>query len=178
MRVAILGFGSVWRRRIRQDPSDPKRFLRAAFYNTTGVQVRGVIRTRPEILGHVRFNGIGGFNPNYPNRMIHEVFDCEEPCIWQGQVKVLFRQRLPVPKLPEYYLVVVTHIETGYVVVGCERWKSENSLLISLSEWREQQEAMLLMPAHGWFRSRLGTFVLEPDAKAPWLATLRLGSSS
>jgi hypothetical protein len=178
MRVAVLGFGSVWRWRIGKDPSDPKRFVRAAYYNTTGVSVRGLIRTRPEIVGHARFNGVGGFNPNYPSQMINQVFDCEEPCIWQGQVKVLFKQLLSELDPPDYYLVVVTHVLTGHMAVGDQGWKSENALLISLSEWHDQQEAMFLMPAYSWLRSKLGTFVLEPHARAPWSAVLRLSTSS
>ncbi len=178
MRVAVLGFGSVWRRRIGKDPNDAKRFVRAAYYNTTGVQVRGVIRTRPEIVGHARFNGVGGFNPNYPSRMINQVFDCEEPCIWQGQIKVLFKHLLSGPEPPDYYLVVVTHLETGHMAVGDHDWKSESALLISFSEWHDQQEAMLLMPAFSWLRSKLGAFVLEPLPRAPWSAILRLSTSS
>lgn len=178
MRVAVLGFGSVWRRRIGKDPNDAKRFVRAAYYNTTGVQVRGVIRARPEIVGHARFNGVGGFNPNFPIRMINQVFDCEEPCIWQGQVKVLFKQLLSDPEPPDFYMVVVTHEQTAHMNVGDQGWKSENTLLISLSEWHDQQEAMFLMPAYSWIRTKLGTFVLEPPPSAPWSAILRLSTSS
>jgi len=90
MLVTITGFGSVWRRRIGKDPRDSRRFARAAYFNTTGVPVNGKIRTRPKIVGHVRFNGVGGFDPNYPLRMMNSVFECADPCIWQGQNKVLF----------------------------------------------------------------------------------------
>ena len=44
MRVSVLGFGSVWRRRLGKDPADPKRFARAAYFNTTGVIVKGLAR--------------------------------------------------------------------------------------------------------------------------------------
>jgi hypothetical protein len=53
MRVSILGFGSVWRRRSGKDPEDPKRFSRAAYYNTTGVAVSRKFRPpdlAPQIL--------------------------------------------------------------------------------------------------------------------------------
>src|SRR6266436_746329 len=103
MRVAVLGFGSVWRRRFGKDVNDPKRFLRSAYYNTTGVTVGGHIRTRPKLIGHVRFNGIGGFDPNCPARMLNRVFECEHPCIWQGQFKVLFKYLLPHPPPPTLF---------------------------------------------------------------------------
>ena len=68
MRVGILSFGSVWRRRWAKGSDDPRRFARAAYYNTTGVMVDGKLRTRPAIKGHVRFNGVGGFNANNPSQ--------------------------------------------------------------------------------------------------------------
>ena len=82
MVVTVTGFGSVWRRRFGKDLDDPKRFARAAYYNTTGVPVEGTVRTRPKIVGHARFNAVGGFNPNYPQRMIDKVFECDEPCVF------------------------------------------------------------------------------------------------
>jgi len=94
MRVSILGFGSVCGDG-RAKTRDPKRFARAAYYNTTGVAVSGKLRTRPRIVGHVRFNGVGGFNPNCPARMIGRAFECEEPCVWQGQNKMLFKPCFP-----------------------------------------------------------------------------------
>ena len=47
-------------------------------------------------------------------------------------------------------------------------------MLISFSEWHDQQEAMLLMPPFAWLRSNLGTFFLEPSTVRPWTARLRL----
>jgi len=79
MRVAITGFGSVWRRRVEESLSDPRRFQKVAYFNTTGVMVNGKIVRHRKIAGHVRFNGAGGFNPNYPQRMIGKVFECDEP---------------------------------------------------------------------------------------------------
>ena len=89
--VALTGLGSVWRRRFGRNPNDPKRFARAAYYNTTGVPVNGTIRTRTKVAGHARFNSVGGFDPNCPQRMVNRVFDCDEPCVWQGQNKILFK---------------------------------------------------------------------------------------
>jgi len=105
MLITVSGFGSVWRRRFGKDPDDTGRYARAAYYNTTGVPVNGIVRTRPEITGHARFNAAGGFNPNYPFRMIGRVFECAEPCIWNGQNKVLFQRVLRIPARPDYFLV-------------------------------------------------------------------------
>jgi hypothetical protein len=177
MLVTITGFGSVWRRRIGKDPNDARRFARAAYFNTTGVPVNGKIRTRPKIVGHIRFNGAGGFDPNYPLRMVNSVFECAEPCIWEDQNKVLFERILSTPRQPDYFLVVVRSCEVGHLDVGSPAWKSEGTLLISFSECQNQQEAMLLMPAHAWLRSDVGRFVAQPFVSWPWSARLHLAAT-
>jgi hypothetical protein len=177
MLVTITGFGSVWRRRSRKGENDPTRFTRAAYFNTTGVPVNGVIRTRPKIVGHVRFNGSGGFDPARPLAMINRVFQCAEPCVWQGQNKVLFERMLPSPRSPDCFLVVVTAAEFGHSDVGSGLWRSHDTVLISFSESRDQQEAMLLMPHDGWLRTSLGRWALRPFLSRPWSARLQLESA-
>ena len=177
MFVTVTGFGSVWRRRFGKDQSDPRRFARAAYFNTTGVRVGRQIRTRPRIVGHVRFNGVGGFDPNHLLGMINSVFECAEPCVWEGQNKVLFKRRLPTPQQPDYFLVVVRSSEVGHLDVGSSSWRSEGTLLISFSECRDKQEAMLLMPADSWLRTDLGRFVLQPFLSWPWSARLQRESA-
>jgi hypothetical protein len=177
MFVTVTGFGSVWRQRFGKDQSDPRRFARAAYFNTTGVPVGGQIRTRPRIVGHVRFNGVGGFDPNHPLGMINSVFECAEPCVWQGQNKVLFKRMLSTPQQPDYFLVVVRSSEVGHLDVGSPSWRSEGTLLIAFSECRDKQEAMLLMPGGSWLRTDLGEFVLKPFISWPWSARLQLESA-
>ena len=177
MLVTITGFGSIWHCRFGKDESDPRRFARGAYFNTTGVLVNGRVRTRPKVVGHVRFNGVGGFDPNHPLAMINSVFECAEPCIWQGQNKVLFTRMLPTPQQPDYFLVVVRSGEVGHLDVGSFAWRSEGTLLISFSECRDEQESMLLMPADSWLRTDLGKFVLQPFVSWPWSARLQLGSA-
>jgi hypothetical protein len=174
MLVTVTGFGSVWRRRVGKDAKDPKRFVRAAYFNTTGVPVNGTIRTRLKIVGHVRFNGVGGFDPNRTLAMINSVFECAEPCVWNGQNKVLFKRMLPTPQQPDYFLVVVRAVDVGRLDVGSPAWRSEGSLLISFSECPNRQEAMLLMPAGSWLRTEIGRFELRPFESWPWSARLQL----
>ena len=176
MLVGVTGFGSVWRRRVRGDATDPGRFVRAAYFNTTGVMVNGRIVRHRKIAGHVRFNGAGGFDPNYPNRMVGRIFECDDPCVWNGQNKVFFRRLVASPVQPGSFLVVVKSEEFGRLHVGAEGWKSEGTFLISLSEWRDQQEAMLLMSCTDWVRTDLGRLVLVSDASVPWRASLMLYS--
>jgi len=174
MRVGILGFGSVWRRRWAKGSDDPRRFARAVYYNTTGVTVAGKPRTRPSIVGHARFNGVGGFNPNSPALMIGRVFQCEDPCVWRGQNKILMKTMLPLGVEPDRYLVVTRAAEVGRLRVGEPGWCSDDVWVISLSESRDEQEAMLLMTAGGTIRTSIGTYRLKQDAGAVWRAALAL----
>ena len=174
MRVGIVSFGSVWRRRWAKGSDDPRRFARAAYYNTTGVKVDGKLRTRPTIIGHVRFNGAGGFNPNYPARLIGRVFECEAPCIWRGQNKMLFKTLLPPRTVPDRYLVVMRASEFGRLRIGEPGWCSDDVWVISLSESHDDQEGMLLMAADGSIRTAVGTYRLTPDGARPWRANLEL----
>jgi hypothetical protein len=174
MLVSITGLGSVWRRRFGNDPDDPRRFARAAYYNTTGVPVDKTIRTRSKVAGHARFNSTGGFNPNYPLRIINRMFECEEPCVRQGQNKVFLKYMLAAPREPDFFLVVARQSDIGRLHVGDSGWKSDNGLLISFSESGDEQECMVLLPAYGWIRSDVGSFILQPLAPRPWVGSLKL----
>src|SRR5215469_6455174 len=147
MLVGVTGFGSVWRRRIRQDGSDRRSFVHASYFNTTGVMVNGRLVRQRKIAGHVRLDSGSGFDPNYPSRAIGKVFECAEPCVWKGQNKVLFRRLLHTAAKPDCFLVVTRSAEVGHLDLTASDWKSDDNLLISFSESHGQQEALLLMPA-------------------------------
>jgi hypothetical protein len=174
MRVCIIAFGRVWRRRWVKGSDDPKRFACAAYYNTTGVMVNGKLRTRPRITGHVRFNGVGGFNSNYPSKMIRRVFECEEPCVWRGQNKILFKTLLPSWAAPDLYLVVTHAADVGRLRIGEAEWSSDDVWVIAVSDSQDEQEAMLLMAADGWVRTSVGTYRLVAKGGEPRRARLEL----
>src|SRR5512146_3044558 len=113
MLVAVTDFGSVWRHRFGKDASDPLRFARGVYYNTTGVAVDGTTRQRPRISGYARFHNVGGFDAQRPQRMIHRVFECADPCVWNGDNKLLFKRILRCPQRPDSFLVVVRPGLTG-----------------------------------------------------------------
>lgn len=163
MRVAVMGFGSVWRHRLAKQEATG-RSTRPVYYNTTGVSVSGKVRQRPQICGYARFDTIGGFDPHHPSRMVGCVFDSREPSIWMGHNKILCSRLLNDGHDPDCYLVVARSGFVGRLPVGSEGWRSPNTWLLSLSESDGQQEAMLLMSKGDWLRSSLGQFVLESSA--------------
>lgn len=174
MFVGVTGFGSVWRRRFGKEPHDPERFHRAAYFNTTGITINGRVVRHRKIAGHVRFNGVGGFNSYYPQRAVGSVFECDEPSMWNGQNKVFFGRRLDRIQRPDHFLVIIRSAEFGHVDVGAPGWKSGGCLLISFSEWQDQQELMLLAPPDGSVQTSLGRLILGETSARPWLRALRL----
>ena len=109
MRVAVIGFGSVWRHRMGKRDARG-RLTAAVYYNTTGILVRGQVRQRPQICGYARFDNVGGFDPNHPLRMIGRVFECAEPSVWMGNNKLLFRRILNGAEGPDCFLVVAKSV--------------------------------------------------------------------
>jgi len=177
MLVAVTGFGSVWRRKFGKDASASQRFARGVYYNTTGIEIAGAVRQRPRISGYARFHACGGFDAHHPARMIDRVFECSDPCVWNGDNKLLFKRVLPKPEKPDAFLVVVCPELTGKLTVGNSGWRSPDNWLISFSECGDQQEAMLLLPARSWIQSDLGKFALEAETARPWVARLRLSAA-
>lgn len=169
MRVGVLGFGSVWRHRLgRQDARG--HFAQPVYYNTTGIAVNSKVRQRPQICGYARFDSLGGFDPNHLSRMIHRVFECEEPSVWMGYNKLLFRRILNNDERADLFLAVAKSEQVGQLPVGTEGWRSPDTWVLSFSECAGRQEALLLMPPGGWIRSSIGRFVLESSATRPPLA--------
>jgi hypothetical protein len=87
---------------------------------------------------------------------------------------MLFKTLLPRGVKPDQYLVAVRAREVGRLMVGLPGWSSDEVWVIALSEWREEQEALLLMAAHGWVRTSVGKYSLRPMACEPRRARLEL----
>ena len=172
MFVTVEGFGSVWSKWVSPDPDDPHRG-RTAYYNTTGISTNGRLRHRSKLFGQLRFNEIGGFNPNLVERNIGRVFHCTGD-LEHNRVSLLLHHLADEPVSPDYFLFALTSERIGLLPIGWCGWKSDGVLLLSLSQFNQQQEAILLMPAHSWIRGALGWFVAEPLAHLSWRAFLRL----
>ena len=91
-----------------------------------------------------------------------------------GTEQTPFKRLLNAPAKPDGFLVVARAQLVGKLTIGRADWRSAGTWLISFSECRDQQESMLLMPTHTWMQTELGRFVLEPEARRPWLGRLVL----
>ena len=176
MLVTLKSFGSIWERQFGKDPASQTRFTSATFYNTTGIMVGGKVRHRWKVGGKLRFTARGGFYPNRPERSLNKVFECDGPePLEVGWTQTSFLRALSGPERPDCFLFVVTAEQTGRIDWRSSSWKSQDVRVISLSEDRDQQETMLLMPAYSWVHGELGTFFAEPSRAKFWSAELRMG---
>jgi len=170
MLISVVGFGSIWTRRIAT--------AGIAYYNTTGVLVGGALRHRSCVYGVARFNGSSGFRPDCMHQMLYQVFECEPPGVWRGHNKLLLKSLVRKPARPDAYLVTIMSEQSGGINrCDARGWLHKDVQLHSFSECRERQEAMIVMPAYTWLRGQLGAFFLEPLPHKPWEARLVLSSA-
>ena len=95
MLVKILGFGSNWWARFGRDPQDRYRYTRhAAYFNSAGVRCGNKMRRHWVVPGLLRFNGLGDFNPQFPNRAVGKTFECADLIFALGGNRVLFTRRV------------------------------------------------------------------------------------
>ena len=161
MLVKVLGFGTNWWARFGRDVDDPHRFTRhAAYYNSTGVRCGGKVRRHWITSGLVRFNGVGDFNPNFPESSIGRTFVCSDLTYALGGNRLLFQTKAAKSAAPECYLVVISAAEHGRINFTSSVWKSVFSRVIAASELREKQEVMLLMKSGDWVQTSTGFWQL------------------
>jgi len=175
MLVQILNFGSNWWARFGSDPADRYRFTRrAAYFNSTGLRFGNKIRRHWIVLGLIRFNGIGDFNPQFPGRSVGVTFECADLIFAFGGNRVLFQRRVADSARPDCFLVVISNDRFG--TFDCQKtdWKATSVLPIAISESREKQEAMLLMKPLDWVRTTLGAWQLKTGLIPPNDARLEL----
>jgi hypothetical protein len=166
MLVQVLSFGTNWWARFGRNVDDPHRFTRrAAYYNSTGVRCGSKVRRHWIISGLIRFNGVGDFNPNLPDRAIGRTFVCSDFAQAFGGNRLLFQSRAPKSAAPDSYLVVISSDVHGQVDFTSGVWKSVFSQVIAASHLRDKQEAMLLMKPGDWLQTNTDFWQLS-DARS------------
>ena len=155
MIVCVLSLGSCWRA-----PNDG----RPVVWNSSGVLDHRRVSPRAKVFGQVRFN----------SRLYQEALGTSglSGSCWQapqlaehlGIRKLDLRRRVRCSSHPDWYLVSVTEQLVGTLDDGS--WEPNNSFLVSFSEWKTRQEALLLVGRHGWLRGGLGSAVLTPGEPA------------
>jgi hypothetical protein len=174
MLVKILGFGSNWWARFGRDPQDRYRYTRhAAYFNSTGVRCGKKMRRHWMIPGLIRFNGVGDFNPQFPNRAVGKTFECADLIFALGGNRVLFKRKVTQSD-PDCFLLAVSSDRFGGFDFDDLAWRSQSVTPIAVSHLRDKQEAMLLMRAGDWVRTAVGFWQLRVSSNLPHGASLEL----
>lgn len=161
MLVKILKFGSNWWARFGRDPQDRYRFTRhAAYFNSTRLCSGNKVRRHWIVPGLIRFNGVGGFNPQFPYRSVGVTFECTELVFAHGGYRLLFQRKVGCSVQPDYFLVVLSADHCGTCDCSAADWKADSVRVIAASQSDTKQEAMLLMRPLDWLRTRLGLWQL------------------
>ena len=155
MIVCVLSVGSCWRQ-----PTDGRPIV----WNSSGVLDHRRVSPRAKVFGQVRFN----------SRLYQEALGTSglSGSCWQapplaehlGIRKLDLQRRVRRSSLPDCYLVSVTEQLVG--TLDDRSWEPNNTFLVSFSEWKTRQEALLLVGRHGWLRGGLGSAVLTPGEPA------------
>jgi hypothetical protein len=177
MLVTLIEFGSIWetRRRTIRSLHDMEQ---TAFFNTTGLNMKGKLGYRWKVGGKLRFNSGSAFNPHLPKRSLNKVWECQEPGMCpRGWVQMLCWRKLPKPEVPDFYLFRLATSRLGLIDFRSPNWCSPDIQVISISEGEiggsVEQEALVLLRRHCWIRSTAGIFCAEPSGQF-WSARLRL----
>jgi len=167
MLVKILKFGSNWWARFGRDPQDRYRFTRQA----AGLCSGNKVRRHWIVPGLIRFDGVGDFNPHFPNRSVGVTFECTELVFAFGGNRLLFGRKVGHSVLPDYFLVVLSADQCGMFNCLASGWAADSVQMIAVSQSGAKQEAMLLMGPLDWLRTRLGLWQLrtEPFVSHPRL---------
>lgn len=161
MRVTVISFGSSWWARFGRDPQDRYRFTRrAAYFNSTGLRSGCKVRRYWILPGLIRFNGVGDFNPQFPDRSIGATFECADLTFACGGNRLLFVRKIRKYPVPDYFLLALTSERCGAFDCRHSGWKSETVVPIAVSQHRDRAEALLLMRPGDWVKTALGVWQL------------------
>jgi len=175
MLVQILKFGSNWWARFGRDPLSHYRFTRhAAYFNSTGLQFGNKIRRHWIVPGLIRFNGVGDFNPQFPNRSLGVTFECVDLVFALGGNRLLFQRQVKGSPQPDYFVAVLSTEQFGAFDCLAPDWKADSARAIAVSQCGARQEAMLLMRPFDWARTTLGLWQLKTVSTVSESARLEL----
>lgn len=175
MRVRIIGLGTNWWSARPLDVTDPFCFRRPAWFNSAGLKFGNRLRLCWVYPGQVRFNCNSGFNPEFPQRIIGRMVECNGPNRMHGRTHLLVTRILNQNAQPECYLVTLTERTCGAIQFSRAGWKSDGVQLISVSLRRQRYELITLIRKDDWIKSNLGIWSLSQDATRLELSDAPLG---
>ena len=162
MNIYCAGFGSIWWLRPGGDVTSAARFTTgAALFNTTGFRSGSQERRSWTQIGLIRFNVGTCLSQHVDPAMI-------APGIYQScgveqrgsQNRLLLARRGRQKMRPDALLVCVQSAVYGRILFS-EPWRSPGVKIIAASDYRGQQESLLLMPLGGIIHTETEKWVCD-----------------
>lgn len=162
MKIYCASFGSIWWLRPGEDVTSNVRFTAgAALFNTTGFRSGSQERRNWTQIGLLRFN-VGtclrqSLNPAEITPGIYESSGVEQ----RGSQNRLLLERRGEQGLRPDAVVVCVRSETHGQIVFSGTWRSPGVRMIAASDYRGQQETLLLMAVGRSINTESGRWVCE-----------------
>jgi hypothetical protein len=157
MIIHCLSFGTLWWLRPGNDPESGARFTsQAAVFNTTGFASGSRERRNWIIPGVVRFNAGTSLEQRIrPDQIVQGRFS--SPGIERNgsQNRLLLMRKVKANTPVDFFLACISCEIHGRILFDSE-WRSRGVRILAASEFRRQQESLVLLPADGHIRTTLG----------------------
>lgn len=155
MIVQVVSLGSLWLTS-RHNPR--------TVWNTTGVTVNGMLRSRAHTYGLVRLSAAEAQRLSADRGRGAARWLGSDVSIRNGARTIHLQRPACKRAQPDRYLVALGSGLLGRL--GPDSWDTATTQLLSFSECAGEQEVLLLLPAFGWVRGSTGFAVLTP--KGEW----------
>lgn len=157
MIIHCLSFGTLWWLRPGNDDDSATRFTsQAAVFNTTGFVSGSRERRNWIIPGVVRFNAGTCLEQRIrPDQIVQGHFS--SPGIERNgsQNRLLLTRKVKANGPADILLACISCNEHGRISFDSE-WRSRGVRILAASEFRRQQESLVLLPPDGHIRTTLG----------------------
>ena len=158
MLISVLGFGSIWSRRVAREPRNPGA-LRAPGCGVLQHHRRPGWTEDSEPAARLRRRAVQRQQWIASRSCVPDGVQgvrCEPPCTWDGHKRVSLQELASAARKAGCVSGDGQNEQTGGIKDQAGEWLHPEARLISFSECGRDQEVLLVMPAFSWVRGALG----------------------
>ena len=154
MVIFVHSLGSLWQEKTL--PAGGSKI-----WNTTGIRDGSRVRSCAKIFGQVALGAKARLELARSGSLTGELWTAGELKEAANARKLKLLCRASRQSEPDLYLVVVTERLVGEL--RPDSWDAAKAMLVSFSQWRSRQEALLLVRPFAWLRGAKGSAVFSAD---------------
>lgn len=167
MIIYCAGFGTIWWLRPGADRASPSRFTKdAALFNTTGFHSGSKERRNWTQVGLVRFNVGTCLDQRLdPSALTPGNYETPGPEQRGSQNRLLISRRTAKQVSPDALMFCVRSEQVGHIAFD-RAWRSEGVRLLATSEYRGEQESLLVVQVASSITTSVGEWGAEWTGEA------------